>query len=55
MFFVSEEFLRECEAGVEPESTLGKVVAYDETLFPEDKAQKAAGRDRARTKKKQGG
>lgn len=33
MFFVSEEFLREYEAGEEPESTLGEAVPQGTPLF----------------------
>ena len=50
MFFVSEEFLRRHESGEEVQSTLGEVVQYDETLFPDEQAQKAARRDAVRTK-----
>ena len=50
MFFVSEEFLRRHESGEEVQSTLGDVVQYDETLFPDEQAQKAARRDAVKTK-----
>ena len=50
MFFVSEEFLRRHEGGEAPQSSLGEVVSYDETLFPDEKSHKATARDRARAK-----
>jgi hypothetical protein len=42
MFFVSEEFLRQYEAGTEPASTLDETVKPGESLFPAKPASQQA-------------